>query len=167
MNTRILCCLAALATVLGTATANTSADVWRWVDSAGRVHYSDVPVEGAVRVKAAAPRPAGAAPTGNTTGGGAPAAGAPPTLANQSVAINEQLQGEAAARAVQGDLAKKRAEQCKEATERYDRSIAARRLYRDGKNGERIWLTDAEIEQARVEARRDRDAVCNPGATPR
>jgi hypothetical protein len=68
---------------------------------------------------------------------------------------------------VQEDLTKKRAEQCKEATERYDRSIAARRLYRDGKNGERIWLTDAEIEQARVEARRDRDAVCNPGATPR
>jgi hypothetical protein len=167
MNTRILCCLAALATLLGTATASTSADVWRWVDSTGRVHYSDVPVEGAVRVKAAVPRPAGAAPAGNAAGSGAPSAGAAPTLANQGVAINEKLQGEAATRAVQDDLAKKRAEQCKEATERYDRSIAARRLYRDGKNGERIWLTDAEIEQARVEARRDRDAVCNPGATPR
>ena len=61
---------------------------------------------------------------------------------------------------MQSDLRKKRDEQCKEATARYDKSIAARRLYREDKSGQRTYLTDAEIEKARIEARTDRDTAC-------
>jgi hypothetical protein len=137
-----------------------SADVWRWVDSTGRIHYSDVPVDGAVRIKSATTR------RPESVGGGVPgASGGPaaqPTLASNAVAIKERVQTEQASRDVQNDVLKKRAEQCKAATERYDRAIAARRLFREGKAGERVYLTDAEIAQSRMEARRDRDTACNP-----
>ncbi len=140
-----------------------SADVWRWVDSTGRIHYSDVPVDGAVRVKAAAKRPE----TSSSGFGSTSTSNAQQTLASKGVAITERMEGDAASRAVQGDLARKRAEQCKEATERYDRSIAARRLFREGKGGERIYLTEAELAAARVEARRDRDTACGPATAAR
>ncbi len=140
-----------------------SADVWRWVDSTGRVHYSDVPVDGAVRIKSAVKRPE----PSSSGFGGTSSANAQQTLASRSVAITERVEGDAASRAVQGDLARKRAEQCKEATERYDRSIAARRLFREGKGGERVYLTEAELSEARVQARRDRDTACGAATAAR
>jgi hypothetical protein len=155
--------LAAGLVVFGVA----QADVWRWVDASGRVHYSDVPVDGAVRIKSTVTR-ADAGGGGSTPSSVVPNAPLPqPTLESRSVAITAKLEDEAAARAVQGDLARKRAEQCKTATQRYDQAIASRRLYREGEGGARVYLTDAELDKARVDARRERDLACNPGATPR
>jgi hypothetical protein len=40
-----------------------AADIWRWIDANGVVHYSDQPVPGAVKVNTApAPRPSGSGP---------------------------------------------------------------------------------------------------------
>ena len=151
--------LAAIATLATVAPAQ--ADVYRWVDAQGRVHYSDLPVDGAVLVKSST-----RSPTANRSA-------STPLTASERVAtsnanIGEQLETDTAARAVQSDLARKRTEQCKSATERYERSITARRLYREGEKGApRIFLSDAEIAQARVEARRERDATCGPAAATR
>lgn len=67
--------------------------------------------------------------------------------------------------AVQKDVATIRAEQCKKAQERYEQSINARRIYKEKKDGEREYLTDAEADAMRVQARADRDAACGPTAT--
>jgi hypothetical protein len=58
--------------LLGAALAASAADIWRWKDADGVVHYSDTPVPGAERVvvNRAEPRPDDAAP--------ASAAGGPP-----------------------------------------------------------------------------------------
>jgi hypothetical protein len=130
------------------------ADVWGWQDAEGKWHYSDRPREGAKLIRSG--------------GSGGSSAAAVPGAANdtsaQGAAIAERLESESAARAVAADLDKKRAEQCKEATERYDKMIATRRLFREKTAGEREYLTEAELSQARVDARKERDAAC---AAPR
>ena len=131
------------------------ADVWGWQDAEGKWHYSDRPREGAKLIR-----------SGSRSGGSSAAAvpGAANDTSAQGAAIAERLESESAARAVAADLDKKRAEQCKEATERYDKMIATRRLFREKTAGEREYLTEAELSQARVDARKERDAAC---AAPR
>lgn len=130
-----------------------AADVWRWTDAQGRVHYSDVPVEGAVRIKS---RAAG-------SGGSSGNAPSQPQATNASFgASQDQRATTAATKAVQDDLAKRQGEQCKTASERYESLLNSRRVYREGKNGERVYLSGPELDQSRVQARQDRDAVCGP-----
>lgn len=158
MTARIL--VAAAAVTLALAAGLAQADVWRWKDAQGNWHYSDVPVEGATLIRSTTnrmPPPSAVEPASE----GAPAAPPPvDRLAARSSAISDRLAAETTARDVQSDLRKKRDEQCKEATARYDKSIAARRLYREDKSGQRTYLTDAEIEKARIDARTDRDTAC-------
>ena len=134
------------------------ADVWGWQDAEGKWHYSDRPREGAKLIRSGG--------SGSRSSGSSAAAvpGAANDTSAQGAAIAERLESESAARAVAADLDKKRAEQCKEATERYDKMIATRRLFREKTAGEREDLTEAELSQARVDARKERDAAC---AAPR
>ncbi|MEZ5488542.1 MAG: DUF4124 domain-containing protein [Steroidobacteraceae bacterium] len=157
MTTRILIATAA---TLVFAASLAQADVWRWKDHKGNWHYSDVPVDGAQLIKSTAPTPiATAAESGAQSDNSTPAAD---SFAARNAAISDQLDADATARQVQEDLRKKRAEQCKDATERYERSIAARRLYREDKDGQRVYLSEAELAQARIDARAERDSVCGP-----
>jgi hypothetical protein len=139
------------------------ADVWRWKDAQGKWHYSDVPVEGAQLIKSTnripPPQPS---MTAESSGQGETPEPPPAVdrLAARNAAISDQLATEATARQVQDDLRKKRAEQCKEATARYEKSIAARRLYREDKDGQRVYLSEAELDKARIDARSDRDTAC-------
>lgn len=65
-------------------------------------------------------------------------------------------------KAVQKDVATVRAEECKQAQDKYQKAVAARRVYRLNKAGEREYLSDAEMEQARVSARQEVDRTCGP-----
>jgi hypothetical protein len=123
-----------------------AAEVYRWRDAKGVWHYSDTPVNGAERVGVKVTDSAAASPS-NT-----PA----PTSA---AASDRSLQAGAAAR-VQQDLAAQRAEGCRKARETYDQAIAARRLYREGKDGEAVLLSEAEVETHRVAARIDMEGLC-------
>jgi len=160
MSSRIL--VAAAATfAFAFAASLAQADVWRWKDAQNKWHYSDVPVEGAELIKSTLriPTPQSGAPEPSADGG----QNAAPTVdrvAANGAAAADRVATEATARQVQQDITRKRAEQCKEATSRYEKSIASRRLYREGKNGDRVYLTEAELAQARVDARTDRDTAC-------
>lgn len=94
--------------------------------------------------------------------GAPPAAATPDTAAAVASSAVERLRREQAARDVAADVAARRAADCKRATEAYDRAIEARRLYRSGPNGEQIFLSEAELTQARIDARTARDAACGP-----
>ncbi len=155
MSSRIL---VAVAATLAFAASLAQADVWRWKDAQDKWHYSDVPVEGAQLIKSSTRIP----PQANNAEPGTAPNAAPPVdrVAAGGAAASDRVAAEATSRQVQSDLVKKRAEQCKEATTRYEKSITARRLFREGKNGERVYLTEAELAQARVDARTDRDTAC-------
>jgi Domain of unknown function (DUF4124) len=150
MATRILWMAVLLA-----MSAAASADVYRWVDAQGRVYYSDRPVENAELVSIAS-RPTN------------PEAVAARTQAESTqrapVASTDAQRraDQAAANAVQQDVEKARDEQCKEAQAAYKTAIEKQRLYRLGKDGERQYLTDAEITETRVNTKKAVDQLCKP-----
>jgi hypothetical protein len=151
--------LLALALLLMFAAGAARADVYRWTDAQGRVHYSDVPVEGAVLIKSTAPA--------RQFEPSAPSPAPSPAVERPAVGTANpanRLADEAMRREIQKDVDQKRSAQCKEAMERYDKSVAARRIYRDGKNGERVYLTEAELGEARLEAKKTRDESCGASA---
>ena len=143
--------------VVAFAAGVAQADVYRWVDASGGVHYGDVPVEGAVMIKTTSPR----MPSANN----ASAVNRSSSSRDQAAAINEEMrerrERDAAARGVKDDLAKTQSDQCKRATQRYQTSINSHRMYKEGKDGQRTYLTDAELDTERLQARTDRDAYCS------
>ena len=134
------------------------ADVYRWVDEHGEAHYSDQWIPGAEVIKTARAHPQGtAADTGART------------AQQKSVnAINDradaQQRNQDNAQAVQQDLASKRAVQCKQATAAYNQAITARVVYKDGKDGERTYLSEADADKYREQVRQAVQASC--GSVP-
>ena len=156
----------AISTLLcaGVVSVAYAADVFRWVDDHGGVHYSDQWVPGSEVIKSATkPHPGGAA--------------------NQSTPVPKVSSAPSsttpdnAAKAVKQDVAKVREQQCKDAKGRYDKAIQARRIYKSGPNSgnskdpdhaeDRQYLSDEEADAYRVKARQDVQDFCgSPPATP-
>lgn len=134
------------------------ADVYRWVDDHGEAHYSDRWVPGSELIKSSKPRPA--EPT--------PSASQAPTKtsssANQTPAAKQEQANEAA---VKADVAKTKDAQCKQAKDRYQKAIEARRIYKPGKEGEeRVYMTDQETDAYRLQARNDVTLTCGSPPGP-
>lgn len=129
------------------------ADVYRWVDDRGEAHYSDRWVPGSELIKSSKPHPAEPTPAASQSPGKAPA-----SSANQTPAAKQQQAAEAA---VKADVAKTKEAQCKQAKDRYQKAIEARRIYKPGKEGEeRVYMTDQETDAYRVQARNDVTLTC-------
>ncbi len=164
-HTAIAAFIMSLAIAAAAVTA-TRADVYRSVDAQGHVQYSDTPTPGAELVRVqhggqtgtsslnSAPTPPSSAAPGERT--------QPPTPAPASNTISAQadIDKQNAQKAVQQDVEQTRADQCKKATDDYQASLAARRIYRTGPNGERDYLTDDEAEQQRVTLRQAMQSAC-------
>jgi len=146
--------LAVLAFVLAPTPAQ--ADVWTWKDANGEVHYSDQPVEGAVRVKQIAPHSA-SAPSSFSPG---PPPGSKDSLTNLNKAADATRSHSAAELEVQQDLARKQDEQCRQAKATYNDAINARRIQKTNADGGHDLMSDAEADEYRVKARADMDAAC-------
>jgi hypothetical protein len=119
---------------------------------------SDRPSPGAtvIRISGQSPTPAPVA---------TPAPANRPATTGDTVAA-QQAQNLAESRArqtMQKDLADKRSDQCKQAQERYTKSIEASVLYRTNEKGERVYLSDTEMDQTRVKAKLDVDQLCGSG----
>jgi Domain of unknown function (DUF4124) len=137
------------------------ANVYKWKDPQGRIHYTDKP-----------PPPEGTLisiePTWYSRRGGsaAPAATAATSPSNAPEAGTPAA--EAALRnAVQNDVANVRTEQCKKAQERYQNYVVSRRLFKEGEKGERVYLSDSELTEARLNAKREMDEACAAAAEVR
>jgi Domain of unknown function (DUF4124) len=140
------------------------ADVFRWVDDHGGVHYSDQWVPGSEVIKSSSKsHPAG---SDNPTPS-APKISSAPTSATP----------DNAAKAVKQDVAKVREQQCKDAKDRYEKAIQARRIYKPGPNSsnakdtdhpdDRQYLSEEEADAYRVKARQDVQDLCgSPPPTP-
>jgi hypothetical protein len=145
-----------------------NADVFRWVDERGGVHYSDEWVPGSEVIKSSKPHPATSGPD------------AAPRSSSEQQKLNAatdhtptQTTQQSAAQAVKQDVAKIREQQCKEAKDRYDKAIQARRIYKPAENDkskdadrpdERQYLSDEEADAYRVKARTDMQEVCGNSA---
>ena len=153
-QTRILAVIAGLLTA---ACAN-AGDVYKYVDERGNTLYTDKPMPGAVLVTASTQRPPSVVQREFSAQQTATANQL--NSSNQRIADNQTNQR--AADQVARDLEATRLDRCKKAREAYERSINSRRIYREKPNGEREYLNDAELAQARVDSRKQMDAICGP-----
>jgi len=129
------------------------ADVYRTKDAKGNWQYTDRWTPGSEVVKGEAPRP----------NNPEPAAEEPSTATRAAVAgdrVDAELQQERDERAVKQDVAQAREKMCKEAKDGYQKAIQARRIYRSDKAGEREFMTDAEADQYRLDARTAMQDAC-------
>lgn len=137
---------AALLLATTALTTGARADIWKLVDADGHVQYSDRWTPGAVLIKGERPTPSSASDSASDT-----------KATDQQ--ITAQLNREQAQRQVQRDEAAAHAEQCKQATDHYNQLIQARRIYTQS-NGDRQYLSDAQADQERVQAKEDMDSAC-------
>ncbi|MGQ0834217.1 MAG: DUF4124 domain-containing protein [Gammaproteobacteria bacterium] len=141
------------ALILVGASIVAQADVYRWVDSTGEVHYSDRWVPGSVLVKVTRSR---ATPEAVAASRGAEQN----RLAVSNDRISAQQSQNAESQAVRRDVSQARNEQCKTAKERYEKSIQARRIFKTGKDGEREYLSDVQADEWRLQARTEMQQAC-------
>lgn len=148
----VLVIAAVSAVVLAGAASSARADIFRTIDAQGYVKYSDRWSPGAVLIKSDH--------ASQHTKSDAQPASQPAQAAPSHAQSTSDQAHKAAAQAVHKDMAKVRREQCKQATQRYQKAIHARRIYHTGKNGARVYLTDAQADQERVQDRVRMQSVC-------
>ena len=132
-----------------------SADVYRYVDSKGNVQYTDKPALLPAQKIAVQSRPTDATEV---------AAGSEVEQARTAAAAAARQQ--AAARQSDQNKAGRitataKAEQCVKARERNDAYSTSKRLYETLPDGERRYLTDVELDEARASAAKAVAEMCN------
>jgi preprotein translocase subunit SecD len=141
-------------TVLALGALPAAADVYKYKDERGNVQYTDKPQTlPAERINVQSQK-------SNTV-----------TVQARQEADMKRMQDAAAARTSSSTQAadqktgsqlnaKDKAERCSKARERYDSYMTSQRLYQQGENGERRYLSDKELSEARVNAKAAMDAMC-------
>ncbi len=135
-----------------------SATVYRWVNAKGQLQYGDSPPVGVhatvVHLLGAAvpPAPASAAATN-------------PTLSNAAFAAQAlaQSKAERERQSVAADVATAHQAQCANAKQHYEDLINGRHMYSLGADGKRHYLSSAEIDAARLDAKKQVDTLCGSG----
>lgn len=150
-----------MAGVAATATAET---VYKWIDGAGQVHYTDLPPrQGDAKILGVYQQEAGTIDEGEsddyTEEGSDESSPPPPSATAQNTP--EPPVSDAAMAAAEADALKAKVEQCKAAQDRYQRYIDSRRLFRETADGKREYLTDKELTEARGRAKQAVDDYCN------
>lgn len=146
--------IAAAATVtLALTGAAAASDIYRWVDADGNVHYGDKPVGAQSERLAIESKPTDQA-----------------RVAAQAQARVEaraqKREAEAAAAAAgpseeeQQAQAEERRKACEQSRANMQRMVTSRRLYREGENGEREYLNEAEMQATRQRVEKEINEYC-------
>lgn len=148
MRNSSLLCVATLALALASPLA--VAQIYKWTDASGRVHYGDQPPPNATQVKGPTPLspPSEAPPAPKPS---TPAAAA----ATTAPAATQQQQQQ-----VRRDVATARAEQCKEARESYEKSVRAQHIYTKNEQGERVYMSPQDADATRLQLKANVDSAC-------
>jgi hypothetical protein len=146
--------LVTLTTATLAAAGTAAADVYKYKDEKGNIHYTDKPPElPAERLNVKSQRT--------------------DTVAVQERQAAEQKQQAAASQQQQQAhdqaadqkeaaqfSAKDKAERCAKARERYDKYMNSHKLYEQGADGERRYLSSDELDAARASAKASMDVLC-------
>jgi hypothetical protein len=140
--------------VLIASSALAGGDIYRWKDESGTWHYSDQPHPGAQLLR----RGDRVVDPSNEGAGPAPAASST-TEASGPLPVSDAVAAE-----VRQEAAAAKTDQCKKADEAYQKAVQARRITKKDEKGNTVYLSDAEIDALRLQARSVRDVACGPGA---
>ena len=148
----------------GVAAMAAAETVYKWVDSSGQVHYTDLPPrQGDAKILGVYQQEAGtvedeSGDNGNYAQEGGDDSNAQPATQAKTA---EPAPSDAAVKAAENDAAKAKVEQCKAAQDRYQRYLDSRRLFRETPDGKREYLTDKELSDARARAKQAVDDYCS------
>ena len=154
--------IAALATVICLLTVSSAnAEIYKWTDADGNVHYGDRPVgdgmseNAQVEVVAVASRRTSVERVQETIDAG---------LARRSAADEARSEREAARKEAEDARAEAedRAEKCTAYRARLEKFVTSRRLYRMDDNGERQYLDDTQMATAREQVQQRVEEYCAP-----
>ncbi|MEM9172647.1 MAG: DUF4124 domain-containing protein [Pseudomonadota bacterium] len=145
--------LVALVLTLWCIAAPASAQIYKWVDEDGVVHYSDQP-----RAKDAVQSEIESKPTDKQAAASALAA-AVQLNEEQTERFYEQRDG-AEEDSPEAQAARLRKQACDQAKLKQNEYAIARRLYKITETGEKAYLDDAEIDAARIKAQELVDKYC-------
>lgn len=134
-----------------------SAVVYKWIDAQGKLQYGDRPPDG-VHAEVVQLLGTHAASTRTAPSSTAQASPAARVAAATATPTAQDLEDR---KAVDQDVAQTRDKQCADAQEHYKKLIEGRRLYKNGPDGERQYMTSEEIDTERLNAKRDIDSICN------
>lgn len=136
---------AAASLVAGSALAS---EIYRYTDADGNVHYGDRPSgsKSEQRVAVASTRPTASQAPSSSPEPQSPAAAEPAEAGDDESAAAKKTRSEKIAEK------KKREERCANFRAKLETMVTSRRLYREGDDGERQYLSDTEIDAARAKA---------------
>jgi hypothetical protein len=156
-----LFCLPLLTTILLGGATLLHAELYRWVDAEGRVHYTDTPPPANARKSEELQRPRRAAPATPVPDGDARQPGTP---AEQEAAFRKR-QLEKAEQQAEQERARKEAEtkkrNCDSARSQLAGLQAGGRITRYNAQGEREYLSEQEIQSSIVRAEKSVADWCN------
>ena len=139
--------------------------VYKWVDGSGQVHYTDLPpsqsdakILGVYQQESGSVDEEGAedafAEEGDDTVDS-------PQVTDQPPRASEPPISDEARAAAASDAAKAKVVNCKAAQDKYQLYIQSQRLYRTLPDGKRVYLSNAELDEARARAKQDVDDFCS------
>ena len=153
MNRKRLPIALAITALLGTSVC-AAGEIYKWTDEEGNVHFTDKPVvEEAERVAIQSRR-----------------------TDPERVQAMVQARAEAAAKAAEEEAAatpqgpteeeiqarlEERAKRCATYRERLQRFVQSRRIYREDENGERVYLSEEEMQEAREKVENQVQEYCD------
>jgi len=131
-----------------------SADVYKFTDANGNVLYTDKPSTlPAERLNVQSHKT-------DTVAAQTRAQAELSSMQTTDQARQQAGQQQADKKAADEVSAKDKADRCVKARERYDNYMNSQRLYEKGADGERRYLTDAELTSARTSAKASMDELC-------
>jgi uncharacterized protein DUF4124 len=157
-HTTILAVIAGVLTCALLCEVSRAGDVYKYTDERGNVQYTDRPMPGAIRVSSAVVRP----PEVSARNYAAQQTAANQQLSASNQRISATKDDQRVAATVAKDLEASRVERCKQARADYQNTINNRRLYRLDKDGNRVYLSDAELSQQRLDSAKSVEAICGP-----
>ena len=137
--------------------------VYKWVDGAGQIHYTDLPPKQTdARILSVSHGPSSMSDEEGSDEGDYGDENGDDAAANAASGTStpEPPVSQQALAAAQDDAARAKVEQCKQAQDRYQKYIESRRLFRE-EGGKRVYLTDQELTEARARAKQAVDDYCS------
>jgi len=143
-------------------TAVASAEtVYKWVDGAGQIHYTDLPPKQAdAKVLSVTHGPGNYQDDEESSGADDGGENDDDAKTSSGTSTPEPPVSQEALAAARDDAARAKVEQCKQAQDRYQKYIESRRLFRE-ENGKRVYLSDQELTEARARAKQAVDDYCS------
>jgi hypothetical protein len=145
-------------------TAHAEGSVYKWSDKDGAIHYTDKPPPSDGKLLAVETNMSGHNGVGlmDSSSASAPPVSmqSAPARTNQPRPAGAKAPSAEIKRQVEEDVQAAQADNCQIAKERYDRYIHSRHIYREGMDKTQTFLSDAEIDAARVNAKAEVEEAC-------